>query len=315
MKQKAMILIAAILFLSATASVLDPTGKYLSVAYGQKFKTEKEWMICREKLEAMVDKQEIGTPGFESAVLQICGKRPGKMKKAGSDLSKADLPFFIDCKQLDPARQAACKSFIATTRDEIYPILREITGTSLSSCYKAVYYKILPGPPSARAGGISSGNQITYDQRYSVDLEPPHDSHELLHTISQCNGALDNHVFHGAIPNAVYARMGLKLRIDKGWAFKENNSLLIKIETSSGSDLGEKCRSVLGNQVTVLYFDLGEQAIQRLYQSTISPHPVSQPNKQLVSFWGATRANQVQALLETLRQEYQYKFSVPACGY
>lgn len=78
--------------------------------------------------------------------------------------------------------------------------------------------------------------------------------------------------------------------------------------------MGEKCRAILSTQIDILYFDLGEQAIQRLYQSTISPHPVSQPNKQLVYVWDGL-ANQVQALLETLTREYKYKFSLPACGY
>jgi hypothetical protein len=79
MKPKSFLLIPTVLVLFAIALVLDPAGKGLTKAYGQKKpKTLKEWVICREKLEALVDKEEIGTPGFESAVLQICGNRPGK---------------------------------------------------------------------------------------------------------------------------------------------------------------------------------------------------------------------------------------------
>jgi hypothetical protein len=314
MKPKAFLIITAILLLSATASVLDPTGKYLSEAYAQKSKTLKEWVICREKLEAMVDKEDIGTPGFEAAVLQICGKRPVKMAKTDLDLPKADLPFKIDCSELDSARQSICKSYIAKTRDEIYPHLREITSTSLSSCYDAVYYKIISGGPRAGAGGITSRNRITYDQRYSVDLDPPYDVHELLHSISQCNGALDEHVFHGAILNAVYVRLGRKPFYKKESSSENMNRLIKAVETSGGPDLHNKCRAILSEQMTILYFDLGEEAIQKLYRSTISPHPASQPNKQLVNVWGPS-ATRVQALLEILKREYKYNFSVPGCGY
>jgi len=314
MKPKAFLIITVILLLSATTSVLDPTGKYISEAYAQKSKTLKEWVICREKLEAMVDKEDIKTPGFEAAVLQICGKRPVQMTKASPDLPKADLPFKIDCSELDPSRQAACNSYIAKTRDEIYPHLREITGTSLSSCYDAVYYKIITGGPRAGAGGITSRNRITYDQRYSIDLEYPYDIHELLHSISQCNGALDEHVFHGAILNAVHVRLGRKPFYKKESSVENQNRLIKAVETSVGSDLHNKCRAILGEQMTILYFDLGEEAIQKLYRSTISPHPLSQPNKQLATVWGPSTAR-VQALLEILKREYKYSFSVPACGY
>jgi hypothetical protein len=93
MKPKAFLIITAILLLSATASVLDPTGKYLSEAYAQKTKTLKEWVICREKLEAMVDKEDIGTPGFEAAVLQICGKRPAKWQRPALTYPRLTCPL------------------------------------------------------------------------------------------------------------------------------------------------------------------------------------------------------------------------------
>jgi hypothetical protein len=66
--------------------------------------------------------------------------------------------------------------------------------------------------------------------------------------------------------------------------------------------------------MTVAYFDLGEEAIQRLYRSTISPRPASAPNKQLVSIWGGS-AGKVQSVLEVLSQEYKTTLNVPACGY
>jgi hypothetical protein len=157
----------------------------------------------------MVGQEDIGTPGFESAVLQICGNKSFKSSKANFDsLSKSDIPLKIDCSQLDSARQARCNSYLTATRDEIYPHLREITGTSLSKCYDVIYYTIIPGSPRSGAGGIANRNRINYDQRYSVDITYPGDIHELLHSINQCDGALDEPVFHGAIINAVYARLG-----------------------------------------------------------------------------------------------------------
>ncbi len=302
MKHRVFFIIPVVFFLLAIC-LIDPTCIYVSEAYGQKHKTEKEWLTCRKKLEIMVDKDEIGTLGFESAVVQICGKRPGKAAKAGPVSSKVDLPFKIDCTELDPARQSICKSYLATTRDEVYPLLKDITGTPLSSCYDSVYYKIVPGSPRAGAGGLTSRNRITYDQRYSVDLKPPYDAHELLHSFSQCNGALDDHVFHGGIMNAVYVRMGRKPAYGKESA-SENQSQLVKtIETSGGADLHNKCRAILGEQMTIVYFDLGEEAVQRLYRSTISPHPVSKPSQQLVNVWGPSAAR-VEALLEVLKREY-----------
>ena len=318
MKPKTFFLITAMLFLSATALVLDPTGKYLSVAYGQKYQTEKEWLTCRKKLEIMVDKEKIGTPGFESAVVEICGKRPGKSAKegpaSGPASSKADLPFKIDCTELDAERQAICKSYLATTRDEVYPHLRDLTGTSLSSCYDFIFYKIIPGNPRPGAGGVTSRNRITYNQLYSVDLKPPYDVHELLHSFSHCNGALDEHVFHGAMMSAVYVRMGRKPPYSKE-SRSENQKRLIKLaETSQGAELHDRCRGILAEQMALVYFDNGEEAVIRLYRSTISPRPVSKPSQQLVKVWGPSAAR-VQALLEVLKREYKSSFSVPACGY
>ncbi len=317
MKRRTFLIIPAIFSLSVAIFLIDPTGIYLSEAYGQRFNTEKEWLTCRKKLEIMAEKEKIGTPGFESAVVEICGKRPGKVVKEGTGSSKADLPFKIDCTELDSERQALCNSYITSTRDEAYPHLREITGTSLSKCYDAVYYKIVPGSPSPSrgAGGLTSRNRITYDQRYSVDSEYRYDVHELLHSISQCNGALDAHVFHGAILNAVYVRMGSKSQYAKEKESENQKRLIKAAETAAGADLCDKCRAILGEEMTVAYFDLGEEAIRRLYQTTISPHPASLPNKRLVDLWGKSSSIKVQALLEVLKGEYHHGLSVPACGY
>ena len=109
----------------------------------------------------------------------------------------SDLPFTIDCSALPASRQADCDAFIAATRDQIYPIYRELTGVSLSKCYKSIHYVILPTDPGAGAGGLSGGDTITYNQKYSIDLPHRYDVHEILHSISMCTRALDDHVLHG----------------------------------------------------------------------------------------------------------------------
>lgn len=324
MRGKAFFVTTAIFVISVALCLFDPANRCLSEAYGQnKPATLKGWYICKEKLEATAKKENLGTPKFEAKILQVCGERPVTETKDSSTFTptftsasaKADLPFKIDCSELDEARQALCEPYIAATCDVVYPNLREITGTPLSTCYDAVYYKIIPASPRSGAGGLTSRNRISYDQRYSVDLEYRYDVHELLHSISQCNGALDQHVFHGAIMNATYARLGRKIVYTKKASSENMKRLVSKVEATGGSDVFDKCRGILGEQINIVYFDRGEEAVQRLYRSTISPHPGSAPNKQLVNVWGKSMSVKVQALLEVLNGEYKYNLNLPACGY
>jgi hypothetical protein len=108
--------------------------------------------------------------------------------------------------------------------------------------------------------------------------------------------------------------MGKKPAYPRDGSADNKNRLIKEVETSKGPDLQNKCRAILSEQMTVAYFDLGEEAIQRLYRSTISPRPASAPNKQLVSIWGGS-AGKVQSVLEVLSQEYKTTLNVPACGY
>ena len=247
------------------------------------------------------------------------GEKKAKMKEAGAARGKADLPFFIDCEKIDPAKRGICQSYIEATRDRSYPILRDMTGTYLSRCYDAVYYTILPGDVRQGAGGVADRNRITYNQRYSIDLDHAWDQHELIHTISDCNGALDEHVFHGPLMNAVASRLGAR---EAGYFYGREEAVelnrynfdVLGKPGQSDSQRRDTCRGILGNQVTILYFDLGEDATMSLYRGTIEPRPSAQPNAQLINHWGPA-ASQVQALLETVWYEYKYDFSVPACGF
>ena len=232
-------------------------------------------------------------------------------------LPPADISFTIDCSALDASRQPDCDSFIATTRDVVYPILREITGVSLSTCFREIHYTILPTDPAPGVGGFSSGDQITYNEAYSVDLPNRYDVHEVLHSFSQCGGALDAHIFHGAILNMAYARLGVFASgyfTDRANAAGMLTYLLEKIPTSTGSDLNDQCRGVIANHMTLVYFDVGDFAIPPLYRATINPQPVNAPNQQLVNVWGDL-APKVEVLLEKLETDYKYVIDVPACGY
>ena len=232
----------------------------------------------------------------------------------------SDLPFSIDCTALPASRQSDCAAFITATRDQVYPILRQVTGVSLSKCYPGMHYIILATDPAPGAGGESGGDTISLNEQYSIDLPHSYDVHELLHSISTCARALDTHVFHGMILNYAYDRLGVH---DPGYFTDRSaedlttilDSQLDQVKTASGQDLKNLCIGILQRKTTIAYFDLGGQAIQKLYRSTLYPPKISaSPSPKLVSVW-AGQAGQVQALLETLQQDYQYRLDVPACGY
>jgi len=231
----------------------------------------------------------------------------------------SDLPFTIDCSALPASRQADCDSFLAVTRDVVYPIERELTGASLSQCYKEIRYVILPTDPRPGAGGISAGDVITYNQLYSIDLPHRYDVHEILHSISTCVRALDAHIFHGMIQNAVYDRLGVH---DPGFFEARSSENLNAIEnleneakTAGGSELSSLCLGILQRKITIAYFDLGEGAILPLYRSTIAPlAALTPPDARQVEIWGGY-APQVDALLEKLLQDYKYPLDLPSCGF
>lgn len=230
----------------------------------------------------------------------------------------ADLPFHIDCGALDPSKKPACDLFIANTRDLAYPLLRELTGTSLSSCYDAVYYIILLDNPRPGAVGIADRNKISYSQEGSVDYTPLYDAHELLHSVTFCSGALDDHIFH-SFERYVYLRLTGRDVIGADTARAGAAQLMgynlqsIKND-SDPAKRAPQCWGYMGNLMTVLYYDSGIEPIKRLYRATIKPGPESAPNKTLSSLFG-TRGNKYQALVNALKRDMQYPLDVPECGY
>ncbi|MBI2332963.1 MAG: hypothetical protein HYU84_12555 [Chloroflexi bacterium] len=229
----------------------------------------------------------------------------------------ADIDFKIDCSALDVSKQESCDTFIAQTRDVVYPIYRELTGTSLSTCYKDVTYTIFPGDSVASgAGGLTDGNNIQYVAQYSVDLPHNYDTHELLHTFAACNHALDGHIFHGVLMNAVYSRLGVS---EPGYFIARDNpadlnsALVEMVKTSSGEDLYSQCRGILANHLILGYFDLGEAPMIEMYKATMNPTPTTPPSKTIADMWGAS-ASQVEVVLEQL-DTLKYPLDVPSCGY
>lgn len=232
-------------------------------------------------------------------------------------VAPADVTFNIDCSQVDSSKQPRCETYINQTRDVVYPLYRELTGTSLSQCYDSVNYTIYPGETVAPgAGGQAIGNQVNYAEAYTIDLPYKYDTHELLHTFAACNGALDEHVFHGVLMNAVYSRQNV---FEPGYFIArdnpaELNSVLVEmVKTSSGADLYNQCRGILGNHVTMGYFDLGEAPMIDIYKATFNASPVSAPNTTLASIWGPSAAK-VQLVLEKL-DGVKYPLDIPSCGY
>jgi len=231
----------------------------------------------------------------------------------------SDLAFTIDCSALPESSQANCDEFLAATRDVVYPIERELTGVTLSKCYKEIHYVILPTDPLPNAGGLSSGDTITYNRRYSIDLPHRYDVHEILHSISTCAGALDAHLFHGMIMNAVYDRLGVH---DVGYfedrSAENLNAALegfqTQVKKAGGTELSNLCFGILSRRMTIAYFDLGASAVTPLYRSTIPPlKDTASPDAGFVQIWGGY-ARQVRGLREALLQGYKYTLDVPECG-
>jgi hypothetical protein len=232
-------------------------------------------------------------------------------------LLPADLPFYIDCSAIDPARQADCEAYLTITRDQAYPILRELTGVSLADCYDGVYFTILPDNPQAGAVGIADQNHIQYSVAASLDDIPPYDTHELLHTVSMCSGALDYHIFHGSFDaQAKYLVSGYEFPGARESAMDLRTYEIEEVKGIAEPGLRTApCLGILGNTVTVIYYDLGITAIQPLYRATIDFDPALQPSPQLYELVGP-QGNKIQALVNAIKQLYpDYAPDAPACGY
>ena len=97
----------------------------------------------------------------------------------------------------------------------------------------------------------------------------------------------------------------------------ELKRLLDELEASPNGFYSPNLRTgILADQLMLFYYARGEEAIGRLYRSTINPHPVGKPSKRMVALWRKS-ANQVQALVETLKRDYKFTFDErtrTACG-
>lgn len=248
-------------------------------------------------------------------------------RKPATPFAPADLPFHIDCRALDPSRKPECDRFIANTRDLVYPLLRDITGTALSRCYAAVYYKIVPDEQLSTHRGEADKNRIVYSLRATLDAAPAplYDAHELLHTISFCSGALDQHVFHGAIENQVDLTLTGHSWQNPGRE-RVANWLTTKLvpdvkkmgnaTPAPGEGRGAKaelCERIFGDLVLILHYDAGIAPIKQLYRATINTGSVT-PNAQLSRLFGG-QAKQFQVVVNALKQNPKFPIPVPECGY
>lgn len=267
---------------------------------------------------------ETGTPTpYSDPILPTASLPP-----PAPNLPSADLPFYIDCSALDPARQPDCDAYIAATRDHAYPLLRELTATSLSNCYEAVHYTIVPDAQLTDRQGQADENHITYALRASLDAAPAplHDAHELLHTINFCNGALDQHVFHGAFESYVdLALTGAE------WQSPGREKIANWLETNlipgiqntgdatpapgaGAASSVDACTEVYGSLVTILYYDSGIETVKKLYRVTINPGPEYDPHPRLLALFGPAMGRQFQAVVNALKQNSKYPITVPECG-
>jgi hypothetical protein len=267
-----------------------------------------------------VSAQEAPRPGAEKGPALKSKATPNAGARPAKD-AKPDVEFVFDFKALnlnsgdakkDAALKQRCAYFAKITRSEVYPLLREITGVSVGKHYIEIRYQILPPATVGRTiGGCAIDNEIKLDQRYSVDMNPPTDIHEMIHVFNHACGVLHgavDHVWHGALTDAVEVRLGRKPQYSRDDAVAAMQNGLKQIEASPNAFRSPVTRSgILTEQMTVFYFDLGEEAIGRLYRSTIDPHPVGNPSASMVAKWGK-EAEKVQALVETVKRDYKFTF-------
>jgi hypothetical protein len=214
----------------------------------------------------------------------------------------------------DDALKNRCDTFAKLIREQVYPLLREITGLSLGKYYKEIRIQIVPngGMNVKGAGGIASRNQIRLEQRYSVDRTPhPFDSHELIHVFNGCCGALSgfgDHTWHAALMNVVQVRMGWGTAFRRGDSVENLTRLCEKIEESPDGPKAFEYRSaILGEELNIAYYDLGEDAVSRLYRSNMKPRLIEKPSRGITAVWGRS-ADQVLALVTDLERDYKFTF-------
>jgi Leucine-rich repeat (LRR) protein len=250
--------------------------------------------------------------------------------------TKPDVRFVFDYKDLnfnsgdskkDAALKTARDSFEKTVSNQVYPLLREITGVALGKYIKEIRYSIVrEGTLGGGAGGVTLGvNQIRLEQPYSLAVNPPNDIHEMIHVFNANTDVLHgdkDHIWHGALITAVKARLGWPTRPRSELTAELTNLLKAMVLPDTNTKVShDQLRSlrcaILGDQLELFYFDHGDKALGVLYRSTMNPRPAAKPSPRMVEAWGA-EANKVQALLETMKKEFNFKFderTQKVCGF
>jgi hypothetical protein len=236
---------------------------------------------------------------------------------AAEQLPAVDVAFTVDCSQIDPARQPDCDAFIDRTAMLVYPRLMKLTGTTLAACYKEIVYTIIPNDTTALAGGYTTANAITYMETYSIDSVIPYDVHEMIHSFSWCSGGLDFHIFHGALMNAVYNQLDASQfsQYPTEQVTREELERVRAALATMPADEGrfDLCTGALADWVTIAHFQLGDDFVTRMYQSTINSAPSGQPSELAMAIWRATMPA-VQSLVETIESGLG-PLDLPECGF
>lgn len=233
-----------------------------------------------------------------------------------SNLPPVDVSFEIDCSAIDPDKQPECDDFINQTTNLVYPRLVQFTGETLANCYKVVTYTIIPNDSTQTAGGYTTANAITYMEAYSTDSNIPYDVHELVHSFAWCTGALDFHMFHGALMNAVYFDLDdpeFSQYPSEEITQEEFTRLRETIAGLPEEERFDYCTGLVSDLITIAHFRLGNEMLTRMYQSTINSAPLNQPSELANTIWRAT-ALQAQSLVETIEQGLGHT-DMPECGF
>jgi hypothetical protein len=152
-----------------------------------------------------------------------------------------------------------------------------------------------------------------------VDLPPSARIHEMVHLFNGCEfpraspfrGNTEDHIWQGALINAVEGRMGYAPQWPRSLTVESIKRCLDSVEASlhgPREDLFKARSYLLSNLIDQVYYDHGDKAIGKLYRSTIRPHPVAKPSRAMVDAWGS-EADKVQALLEVLKKDYKITFA------
>lgn len=240
-----------------------------------------------------------------------------------ANLPSADILFSADCSAL-PSRQAECDAYVNRTRALAYPNLRDLTGISLANCFPKITYTITPGEKleGDMFAGYSNYDKINYGEYGSLDGGPgnePYDVHELIHSFDLCSGAYSGsgHLLMGMMMNAVYGRLG----VTNPPYFQRQSDVLQDYQNRVAespapvfSDIYSICEGLVQDRAILAYFNYGDPAVRRIYQSAIARKPQSQLNPVFANVFGGDAPSML-AIVEALQKEFGAPMNVPACGF